>query len=90
MMMKIFPNLGKISNIKWKNGALGSFSVTMLAYNKNLEGSLTIIGEKGTIKLSGTLLNDVEHWEFQDPERSFLKIESLQSLSQKSFHLLVM
>lgn len=55
-----------VLNIRWRSGALGSMNVTMLTYGKNLEGSITIIGEKGTVKLNGPTLNLVEHWEFHD------------------------
>ncbi|MFL5536333.1 MAG: Gfo/Idh/MocA family protein, partial [Gemmatimonadales bacterium] len=37
-----------VVSIRWRTGALGSMNVTMLTYPKNLEGSITIIGEKGT------------------------------------------
>ena len=39
-----------VINIKWRNGTIGSASVTMLTYPKNLEASITILGEKGSIK----------------------------------------
>ena len=50
--------------IKWRNGALGTMNVSMLTYPKNYEGSITIIGELGTAKISGIALNKIEHWEF--------------------------
>ena len=40
-----------VLNVRWRHGALGSVAVTMLTYPKNLEGSITIIGEKGTVRL---------------------------------------
>lgn len=55
-----------VINIKWKSGALGSVAVTMLTYPENLEGSITIIGEKGTAKIGGVALNKIEHWKFSD------------------------
>ena len=55
-----------VLNIKWRNGALGSMSVTMLTYPKNLEGSITILGEKGTVRVGGVAVNDIQHWEFAD------------------------
>lgn len=55
-----------VLNIKWRSGALGSMSVTMLTYPKNYEGSITIIGEKGTVKVGGVAVNDIQHWEFED------------------------
>ena len=52
--------------IRWRNGALGTMSVSMLTYPKNLEGSITILGEKGTVKVGGSALNNIDHWEFDD------------------------
>jgi len=53
-----------VLNIKWQNGALGSMSVTMLTYPKNLEASVTIIGEKGTVRIGGVAMNEIQEWEF--------------------------
>lgn len=36
----------------------------MLTYPRNLEGSITIIGETGTVKIGGTAVNKVETWQF--------------------------
>ena len=55
-----------VMNICWRSGALGSMSVTMLTYPKNYEGSITIIGDKGTVRVGGVAVNDIEMWEFED------------------------
>ncbi len=47
-----------------QSGALGTMAVTMLTYPKNLEGSITILGEEGTAKIGGTAVNKIEHWDF--------------------------
>jgi len=52
--------------VRWRSGALGSVNVTMLTYPKNLEGSITVIGEKGTVRIGGVAVNRIEHWEFAD------------------------
>lgn len=52
--------------IKWKNGIIGNVNVTILTYPRNYEGSITIIGEKGTVKIGGVALNKIEHMEFED------------------------
>ena len=54
-----------VMNIRWRSGALGSMNVTMLIYPKNLEGSITVIGEKGTVRVGGVAVNKIEHWEFE-------------------------
>ena len=38
----------------------------MLTYPRNLEGSITILGEKGSVKIGGTAVNRVEHWTFAE------------------------
>lgn len=57
-----------VLNIKWRNGALGSMSVTMLTYPQNLEGSITILGEKGTVRVGGVAVNDIQLWQFDEPK----------------------
>ncbi len=55
-----------VALLRFASGALGSMEVTMLTYPKNLEGSLTVLGERGAVKIGGTAVNRVEHWEFAD------------------------
>ena len=55
-----------VVNIKWRSGALGSMAVTMLTYPKNLEGSITILGERGTVKVGGVAVNEIQIWEFAE------------------------
>lgn len=55
-----------VAIIKFRSGALGTIEVTMLTFPKNLEGSITILGEKGSVKIGGTAVNKVEHWAFAD------------------------
>lgn len=57
-----------VLNVKWRNGALGSMSVTMLTYPQNLEGSVTILGEKGTVRIGGVAVNDIQLWQFDEPK----------------------
>jgi UDP-N-acetyl-2-amino-2-deoxyglucuronate dehydrogenase len=56
-----------VLNVKWRNGALGSMSVTMLTHPRNFEGSITILGERGTVRIGGVAVNDIQHWEFEEP-----------------------
>ena len=48
----------------------------MLTYPRNLEGSITILGEKGTVKIGGTAVNRVEHWQFADYDDDDKLVES--------------
>lgn len=50
--------------IRWRSGALGSINVTMLTHDRNFEGSLTIIGEKGTVRVGGVAVNEIQKWDF--------------------------
>ena len=52
--------------LKFRNGVIGTINVTMLAYPKNFEGSITILGEKGTAKVGGVAVNHIDKWEFED------------------------
>lgn len=52
--------------LHFRSGIIASLNVTMLTYPKNFEGSITIIGEKGTVKVGGFAVNKIEKWEFED------------------------
>ncbi|SCY57562.1 Gfo/Idh/MocA family protein [Alkaliphilus peptidifermentans] len=52
--------------INFHSGCIATINVTMLTYPKNLEGSITIIGEKGTVRVGGIAVNEILHWQFQD------------------------
>jgi UDP-N-acetyl-2-amino-2-deoxyglucuronate dehydrogenase len=55
-----------VVNVRWRNGALGSISVTMLTYPENLEGSITILGERGTVRVGGVAVNEIQIWQFDE------------------------
>ena len=56
-----------VVGIRWRSGALGSMCVTMLTYPKNYEGSITVLGEKGTVRIGGVAVNEIQHWQFAEP-----------------------
>jgi len=64
-----------VLSVKWRSGALGSMNVTMLTYPKNLEGSITIIGEQGTVRVGGVAVNEIQHWEFAEPHADDAQIK---------------
>ena len=47
--------------LKFYNGAMGTINYTVNSFDKNMEGSLTIFGEKGTVKIGGQYLNELEY-----------------------------
>lgn len=55
-----------VACIKWRNGAMGTLNVSMLTYPKNMEGSITILGEKGSVRIGGVAVNEILNWEFSD------------------------
>lgn len=66
-----FEDTGVVA-LEFLNGALGTINYTVNSYGKNMEGSLTIFGEKGTIKIGGQYLNELEYQNIEG-----LKIENL-------------
>lgn len=55
-----------IALIKFKNGSYGIIEGTTDIYPKNLEETLYIFGEKGTVKAGGQSVNVIEEWRFSD------------------------
>ncbi|NJD23999.1 MAG: Gfo/Idh/MocA family oxidoreductase [Betaproteobacteria bacterium] len=76
-----------VLSIRWRSGALGSMNVTMLTYPKNLEGSITILGEKGTVRVGGVAVNEIQHWEFAEklPEDEHIATASYETTSVYGF-----
>lgn len=73
--------------LKWRNGALGTMNVSMLTYPKNLEGSITILGEKGTVRIGGVAVNEIQVWDFADkrPEDEEIKKANYATTSVYGF-----
>lgn len=65
-----------VAAVRWRSGAMGTLNVTMLTYPKNMEGSITILGEKGTVRIGGVAVNEVQTWEFADAHEDDEKIKS--------------
>ena len=55
-----FEDTGVVA-LQFYNGALGTINYTVNSYGKNMEGSLTIFAEKGTVKIGGQYLNELEY-----------------------------
>jgi UDP-N-acetyl-2-amino-2-deoxyglucuronate dehydrogenase len=54
--------------LKFHNGALGTINYTVNSYKKNMEGSLTIFGDKGSVKIGGQYLNELEYQQIEGVE----------------------
>lgn len=55
-----FEDTGAVA-LEFYNGAIGTINYTVNSHEKNMEGSLTIFGEKGTVKIGGQYLNELEY-----------------------------
>lgn len=64
-----------VLHFKCGSGTLGNMAVTMLTYPQNLEGSITVLGEKGTVKIGGKAVNKIENWLFEDESTDDLMVE---------------
>lgn len=76
-----------VAALKWRNGAMGTVSVTMLTFPKNMEGSITVLGEKGSVRIGGVAVNEIKHWEFEsaDPMDAEIDDASYQTSSVYGF-----
>jgi predicted dehydrogenase len=54
------------ASLTFASGVLGSLLWTTCVHRENYEGSITIVAEKGTIKIGGKYLNTIEYWDVQD------------------------
>ncbi|HEY4176139.1 MAG TPA: Gfo/Idh/MocA family oxidoreductase [Kofleriaceae bacterium] len=52
--------------LKFRNGALGIIEATTAARPKDLEGSLSILGERGAVEIGGFAVNEMKIWEFTE------------------------
>lgn len=85
------------SQLEFSTGVMGSLNWTTCVYNKNYEGSITVIGENGTIKIGGQYLNKIEFWDVQsypfpedvqfvDKPNSYGKYQGTSSNHDKVIH----
>lgn len=66
-----FEDAGVVA-LEFQSGAIGTINYTVNAYKKNMEGSLTIFGDKGTVKIGGQYLNELEYQNIEGFEISNL------------------
>jgi UDP-N-acetyl-2-amino-2-deoxyglucuronate dehydrogenase len=60
--------------LEFYNGAIGTINYTVNSFQKNMEGSLTLFGENGTVKIGGQYLNELEYQNIKDFEIKDLPI----------------
>lgn len=56
--------------LKFKNGALGSIEVTTATRPKDLEGSISVLGEYGTVVIGGFAVSRIDTWQFQKVKKN--------------------
>ena len=56
--------------VKFRNGALGTIEATTAVRPADLEGSLSVIGEKGSVEIAGFAVNQLRTWKFSDDPES--------------------
>lgn len=64
--------------VKFKNGAIGTIEGTTNVYPQNLEETLYVFGEKGTVKIGGTSTNNIDVWDFTDEREEDHKNKGLE------------
>lgn len=71
--------------VKFKNGAIGTIEGTVNVYPKNLEETLYLFGETGTVKLGGTSTNNIDVWNFADEGAEDEKNRNLQEATSNVY-----
>lgn len=76
-----------VMSLRLRSGGLASINVTMLTHGKNFEGSITVLGENGTVRIGGVAVNEIQHWEFEDarPEDEQVKTANYATPSVYGF-----
>jgi predicted dehydrogenase len=57
-----------VAILKFRNGALGIVEATTATRPKDLEGSISVLGEKGSVEVSGFFMNEIKTWNFSEPD----------------------
>jgi UDP-N-acetyl-2-amino-2-deoxyglucuronate dehydrogenase len=55
-----------VATLKFRSGALGIIEATTAVRPKDLEGSLSILGEKGAVEIAGFAVNKIRYWQFAE------------------------
>lgn len=71
--------------VRFKNGAVGTIEGTTNVYPKNLEETLYLFGETGTVKLGGTSTNNIDVWDFADEGEEDAKNKGLQEATSNVY-----
>ena len=76
-----------IATLFFKNGTIGSLEATTSIFGKNMEASITLIGEKGTIKIGGNYADKIVFWNVKnDPESTKISKADTPSSGHTAFY----
>lgn len=67
-LVKIESEDTGVAVLRFRSGALGVIEATTATRPKDLEGSLSILGERGAVVIGGFAVNRLDTWNFADPE----------------------
>lgn len=71
--------------VKFSNGAIGTIEGTTNVYPKNLEETLYLFGETGTVKIGGTSTNNIDVWEFADQRPEDVDITGMKEATSNVY-----
>lgn len=71
--------------VKFKNGAVATIEGTTNVYPQNLEETLYLFGEKGTVKLGGKSTNNIDVWDFADETEADTKNKGLEEATSNVY-----
>ncbi len=71
--------------VKFKNGAVGTIEGTVNVYPKNLEETLYLFGENGTVKIGGTSTNNIDVWDFADESEADTENKGLKEATSNVY-----
>lgn len=71
--------------VKFRNGAVGTIEGTTNVYPRNLEETLYMFGENGTVKIGGTSTNNIDVWNFADENDADRRNKGLQEATSNVY-----
>ena len=75
-----------VAVLRFKNGALGVIEATTATRPKDLEGSLSILGELGSVEIGGFAVNEIKHWNFTNAMESDKEVMEKYSVNPQNVY----
>jgi UDP-N-acetyl-2-amino-2-deoxyglucuronate dehydrogenase len=80
-LVKIEAEDTAVVAVKFRNGALGVIEATTAVRPKDLEGSISVLGEKGSVEIAGFAVNEMRHWNFTEAQAGDSEVMSKYSVN---------